>query len=363
MLRQWMEDAGMLVRLDAAGNLRGTYGNPGPRLLIGSHVDTVPGAGAFDGVLGVVIGTALVEALNGRRLRYGIEVVAFSDEEGVRFGVPFLGSRALAGTFDASLLELRDKGGKTVAQVTREFGLDPSAIPQAAIQGDVLGYLEFHIEQGPVLESLGLALGVVETIVGQSRLEIRFTGAANHAGTTPMHLRKDALAGAAEWVGLVERKALGTPGLVATVGQIEARPGAGNVIPGETRASLDVRHASDEVRLSAVGEMVAAAREVARLRKLTVECETRLNQPAVACDPELVRLIERAVGAAGYPVHRMSSGAGHDAMVLAEKVPVGMLFLRSPGGISHHPDESVLATDVEAALSTGLRFLEELDKR
>ena len=356
----------MLVEVDAAGNLRGTHTGSqpdAPRLLIGSHVDTVPGAGAFDGVLGVVIAIALVDALAGRRLRFGIEVIAFSDEEGVRFGVPFLGSRALAGTFDPSLLERRDKDGKTVAQVIREFGLDPSSIPQAAVRGDVLGYLEFHIEQGPVLESIHLPLGVVETIVGQSRVEVRFIGQANHAGTTPMQHRKDALAGAAEWMGLIEREALSSPGMVATVGQIEARPGAPNVIPGEARMSLDVRHASDDMRSSAVARMLASAREVAERRGLTVECETRLNQAAVACDGDLVRLVERAVQTAGYPVYRMASGAGHDAMVLAAKMPVAMLFLRSPGGISHSPAESVLVEDVEAALRTGLRFLEELDQR
>jgi allantoate deiminase len=366
ILREWMTHAEMLVELDSAGNLRGTYAGrevDGARLLIGSHVDTVPGAGAFDGILGVVIGIALVEALNGRRLRFGIEVIAFSEEEGVRFGVPFLGSRALAGTFDPTWLERRDKDGKTVAQVIREFGLDPSLIPLAAVRGAIIGYLEFHIEQGPLLESLDLPLGVVEAIVGQSRLEIRFIGKANHAGTTPMHLRKDALTGAAEWVGTVERMAFSTPGLVATVGQIEARPGAGNVIPGEVTASLDVRHASDDIRSRAFEEIVVAAQDLAARRGLMVECETRLNQPAVNCDRNLVRLVEQAVESAGYPVHRMASGAGHDAMVLAEKMPVAMLFLRSPGGISHHPDESVLAQDVEAALQAGMRFLEELDAR
>ena len=366
MLREWMTETGMQVELDAAGNLRGRYTGcqPGaPVLLIGSHIDTVPGAGAFDGVLGVVIGIALVAALDGRRLRFGIEVVAFSEEEGVRFGVPFLGSRALVGSLDAALLDRRDKDGKTVAQAIRDFGLDPSWIPLAAMRGDVLGYLEFHIEQGPVLDSLDLPLGVVEAIAGQSRLEVRFSGRANHAGTTPMRLRQDALTGAAEWIGLVEREALATPGLVATVGEIEARPGAGNVIAGEVRASLDVRHSDDEVRLRSTGNLVNAAREVAARRALTVNCETRLDQPAVACDRGMVSLLESAVERAGYPVHRIVSGAGHDAMILAEKTPVAMLFLRSPGGISHHPDESVLAKDVDAALLTGLRFLEALAER
>lgn len=365
ILRAWMEDAGMHVHLDAAGNLRGVYAGhsrAAPRLWIGSHVDTVPGAGAFDGVLGVVIGIALVEALQRRRLRFELEVVAFSEEEGVRFGVPFLGSRALAGTFDDALLQTRDRDGITVAQAIRDFGLDPSEIPRACVQERPLGYLEFHIEQGPVLESLNLPLGIVESIVGLSRLELHFIGRANHAGTTPMHLRKDALAGAAEWIAEVERKAAGSPGLVATVGRIEARPGAANVIPGEVRASLDVRHPDDAVRLRAVEEILAAARDLAASRGLTVQSVTRLNQPAIACDPGLTKLVEQSVTAAGFPVHRMSSGAGHDAMVMAAKMPIAMLFLRSPGGISHHPDESVLPGDVEAALQTGLKFLEALDR-
>lgn len=364
LLRRWMHDLGMIVEVDAIGNLRGVYAArqaDAPRLLIGSHIDTVPGAGPFDGVLGVVIGIALVEALNGRHLRFAIEVVAFSEEEGVRFGVPFLGSRALAGSFDSSLLELRDKPGKSVSQALRDFSLDPASIPLAALQGVVAGYLEFHIEQGPVLESLNLPLGVVEAFAGQSRLEVRFIGKANHAGTTPMHLRRDALAGAAEWVSQVEQTALRTPGLVATVGRLDVQPGAGNVIAGDVRASLDVRHASDEVRLRAAGETVAVARQVAERRGLTVECESRLNQPAVTCDHKLVMSMERAVDRAGYPVHRMTSGAGHDAMVLAGKAPVAMLFLRSPGGISHHPDESVYESDVDAALQTGLLLLEELE--
>ena len=362
-LRDWMERIGMQVELDAAGNLRGLY--PGlepeaPHLLIGSHVDTVPGAGAFDGVLGVVIAIALVEALQGRRLRCGIEVAAFSEEEGVRFGVPFLGSRALIGTLDSALLARCDQNGRAVVDAIRDFGLDPDYLPSAILKGDLRGYLEFHIEQGPVLDNLDLPLGLVEAIAGQSRLELRFDGHANHAGTTPMPMRKDALAGAAEWISLVEQEALATPGLVATVGKFEVLPGAGNVIPGEVRASLDVRHANDDSRRSAVERLVNAAQEIAARRNLTIDYSTRLDQSAVACDLDLVAQLERGVVAAGYPVHRMVSGAGHDAMILAQRMPMAMLFLRSPGGISHHPDESVLPDDVEAALQTGLSFLENL---
>jgi allantoate deiminase len=336
-----MEDVGMETRVDAVGNLRGVYGE-GPRLMIGSHLDTAPCGGPFDGVLGVMIAIALVE----RRPLCGVEVAAFSEGEGVRFGVPFIGSRALVGS------PVMDDA---VLTAIREFGLDPAEIPAAAIGGEVAGYLEFHSEQGPVLDSLGLPLGVVEAIAGQSRWQLRFAGQANHAGTTPMNLRRDALAGAAEWIGLVEHVARTTSGLVATVGTIEARPGADNVIPGMVRAGLDVRHALDEVRERALNVLLDGAERIAAPRGLTVEGEPRLEQHTVPLDFEPV---EKAVQSAGYAVHRMISGAGHDAMILARKVPASMLFVRSPGGIGHHPEESVLAEDVDAALAAGDRFLQ-----
>jgi allantoate deiminase len=364
LLGDWMRRLGMQVQVDAVGNLRGLYParNPGaPRLLIASHIDTVPAAGAYDGILGVVLALALVEALGGRSLQYAIEVIAFSEEEGVRFGVPFLGSLALIGAFDPALLARRDSDGCTMEQAIRDFGLDPSRIPGAALRDEAIGYLEFHIEQGPVLESLDLPLGAVDAIAGQTRCEFRFTGSANHAGTTPMSMRRDALAGAAEWIGCVERIALATPGLVATVGRIEAQPGAGNVIPGETLATLDVRHASDDVRAQALREMLDSAHNIADRRRLTARHEIRLDQPAVACDPALTAALDRAVVKAGYPTHRMTSGAGHDAMIVARRIPIAMLFLRSPGGVSHHPDESVREQDVAAALTVGLKFLEELE--
>jgi allantoate deiminase len=343
LVRERMEHAGMSVRVDAVGNLRGMY--PGSdasraRLLIGSHIDTVPDAGAFDGVLGVAIGIGLVELLGGRKLAFPIEVIAFSEEEGVRFGVPFIGSRAVVGTIDEELLAM-------IAPAIREFGLDPDEVPGAALDGDVAAYLEFHIEQGPVLESLDEPLGVVEAIAGQSRMEFTFEGSANHAGTTPMHLRRDALAGAAEWIGCVERVARRTAGLVATVGRVEATPGAGNVIAGRVVCSLDVRHAEDGVRLAARDEMVREAGDVALGRGLRVSHRTLLEQGAVKLDAAVM---------AGMAAPRLVSGAGHDAMILASRVPAAMLFLRSPGGVSHHPDETVRVEDVEAALAAGVRL-------
>lgn len=359
-LTKLMQQAGMRVRVDAAGNLRGVYEGAGPRrLLIGSHLDTVPDAGAFDGVLGVVLGVALIQTLAGRKLPFSVEVVGFSEEEGVRFGVPFLGSRALVGTLDAELLDRRDAQRIRVKEAIHEFGLNPEELPAARIGDDVFGYVEFHIEQGPVLERLDLPVGVVDAIAGQTRASVTFTGQAGHAGTTPMKLRRDALAGAAEWILAVEEEANADDGLVATVGQIRAEPGSANVIAGSASASLDVRHSQDKVRRRAVKRLATRARQIAHGRGLKMEWDARLDQPAVEMDLRLTRVLERAVKASGFPVHRMASGAGHDAMILAAKVPTALLFLRSPGGISHHPKEAVLRGDVEAALKVGQRFLEE----
>ncbi len=358
-----MEPLGAHVRIDAAGNLRGLYpaAQPNaPRLLIGSHLDTVPNAGAYDGVLGVVLAVALLEELQRRRLPFGIEVVGFSEEEGVRFGTPFIGSRALVGRLDRQLLDVQDGQGIAVRKAIERFGLNPEEIPRAQLENDTLGYLEFHIEQGPVLESLNQPLAAVEAISGQSRLEFTFCGRANHAGTTLMHLRHDAIAGAAEWIVKVERTAQSLAGLVATVGKIEAKPGAANVISAEARLTLDVRHSSDEIRICAVKDLNRHAHEIAARRGLSVQESTLLSQRAVAMDPFLTGEIEQAIFKTGCKPHRMVSGAGHDAMILAEKVPAAMIFLRTPGGISHDPAESVAGEDVEKAIECGMHFLDQL---
>lgn len=366
LLRAWMERVGMTVVVDAVGNLRGVYAArkaDAPRLLIGSHIDTVPNAGAYDGVLGVVMAIAMLEVLAGKHLDYAIEVVAFSEEEGVRFGVPFIGSRALIGEVDEGLLDRTDGNGITVRQSIQSFGLDLAKISEAKLQDDAIGYFEFHIEQGPVLESVGRGVGIVETIVGQSRLQFVFRGKANHAGTTPMKLRHDALAGAAEWIYMVEREGNATAGLVATVGQISVKPNAGNVVPAEVVLSLDVRHADDIERLMAVELLINRAQEIATRRGLSVEHSTRLDHSAAKMDEVLVARLEAAARAAGQSPLCMVSGAGHDAMVMAQRLPTAMLFLRSPKGVSHHPEETVRVEDIEAALAVGLKFLEEMDKK
>lgn len=362
-IARWLAPLGVTSRVDAVGNLRIVYPAKqidAPRLLIGSHLDTVPNAGAYDGILGVVLGIALLDSLKGRKLPFAIEVVGFSEEEGVRFGTPFIGSRALVGSLDEEVLSREDSHAISIRKAIEDFGLNPAEIARAAIPEDVLGYVEFHIEQGPVLDSVGHSLGVVEAIAGQSRLDLTFVGHANHAGTTPMNLRYDAVAAAAEWITFVERQAQGTSGLVATVGAIQASPGAVNVIAGEARLSLDVRHRDDEVRTTAVAYLIRQAEQIAGRRQLKVRWNMLLDQRAVSMNPFLVRQISQAASQAGCEACPMVSGAGHDAMIIAGKVPSGMIFLRTPGGISHDPAESVDVGDVAKAIDCGLHLLEQL---
>jgi allantoate deiminase len=354
LLGSWMRGLGMTVWTDAAGNLRGLRGTGDRRLIIGSHLDTVPNAGAYDGVLGVILGIALVEALGPSRPDLSIEVIGFSEEEGVRFGVPFIGSRALVGTLDEGILTAG------VKEAVREFGLDPAQIPDARFDRCAVGYLEIHIEQGPVLDDLGIPLAVVERIAGQSRLNLTFTGRANHAGTTPMHLRRDALTAAAEWIAFLASYASKTEGLVATAGSIHVEPNASNVISEVAKVSLDVRHGDDRTRHDAVAALLASAAEICRTHNIGLTHEVRLDQAAVPMDTRFSELLAASIEEAGYPVHRMVSGAGHDAMIVAPFLPSAMLFLRSPGGVSHHPDEAVHPGDIDAALKAALNFLDHV---
>ncbi len=362
-LRSRMEALGMMVSLDAAGNLRGLWRPAnvvGKRLVLGSHIDTVPDAGAFDGVLGVALALEWTDLARELKFSLAIEVIAFSEEEGVRFGVPFIGSRAVAGRFSSALLELKDADGVTLETAIRAFGLDPGRVDEAAVDRSALGFVEIHIEQGPVLESEGLSVAAVTAIVGQTRLTLDFTGQANHAGTTPMRLRRDALAAAAEWIVAVETLAQRTEGLAATVGKVNVEPNAGNVIPGAARVSLDVRHAYDAARNAAVETLLGQAEAIAARRGLAFSHIRQTDQSAAPMDERLTAILSDSIEAAGFPLKQMPSGAGHDAMVMAARLPTAMLFLRSPGGLSHHPDETVREEDVEAALHVGKRFLARL---
>ncbi|HET6168635.1 MAG TPA: allantoate amidohydrolase [Terracidiphilus sp.] len=362
-LRARMEAMGMSVRVDAAGNLRGIWqpqGASGKCLIMGSHIDTVPDAGAYDGVLGVMLALELVSIAKESASPLAIEVIAFSEEEGVRFGVPFVGSRAVAGRFDPGLLALKDTSGTTIEAAIRDFGLDPGRLSEAAAEENAIGFFEIHIEQGPVLESEKLSIAAVTGIVGQTRRAVEFAGQANHAGTTPMELRRDALAAAAEWISAVEAHAKRSEGLVANVGRIVVTPNAGNVIAGTARMTLDVRHPHDALRLGAVTELEEMANKIAERRELALQITHQLDQPAVPMDERLTAYLAESIGSAGFPLKRMPSGAGHDAMVMAGRMPSAMLFLRSPGGISHNPAETVRDEDVEAALLVGRKFLERL---
>ncbi len=361
LAQEWMQAAGMRVNVDWAGNVRGYYAascEPAARLIIGSHLDTVPNAGRYDGVLGVILGIALVEAIGGRRLGFGIEVIGFSDEEGVRYGLPFIGSRAATGALLAPHLARRDASGVAMYAALDAFRATHADAIEAAVGPHARAYVEFHIEQGPVLEHAGLPLGVVETIAGQSRATITFRGKSGHAGTTPMFLRHDALAAAAEWLTTVESAATLMPGLVATTGRISCEPDAANVIAGRVRCSLDVRHADDAIRRAAVDDFLRTAEAVGNRREIEVENVLEYEQAAVGLDRTLVELADKAVSEVGVSPRHMTSGAGHDAMILAGHVPSVMMFLRSPGGISHHPDEAVYAEDVAAALRAGVGFLQ-----
>ena len=356
LVGEWMVDAGLAVRTDAAGNLIGHLPGADPdagTLLVGSHLDTVRDAGAFDGPLGVLAAVECVALLREREiaLPFALDVLGFSDEEGLRFSTAYLGSRAVAGTFRPELFDLRDWTGVTVRDALRQFGGDPGAIATASRAGErIVGYLEVHMEQGRELERAGLPVGVVSGIAGASRAEARFIGVPGHAGTMGMADRQDALCAAAEWVLEVEHVGRERPGLVATVGRLAAYPGAANVVPGEVSATLDVRHVRDAVRLEAVETLRARAEEVATGRGLHVTWRTRLDNPAVVVDPELTAALERAVTDCGLSLQRLPSGAGHDGVALSELTGIAMLFVRCAGGVSHHPDERVEPGDADVAV-------------
>ena len=366
VLANWMRDAGLEVRIDAVGNLRGRVEGSrptAPALLLGSHLDSVRDAGRYDGPLGILVAIEAADRLRNspQRLPFPVEVIAFADEEGLRFQTTYLGSCALAGSFDPAFLELVDANGVTLRQAMEAFGGKPDALAATALlTGEALAYLEVHIEQGPYLESVEAPVGVVTAISGQSRILAAFAGEAGHAGTVAMHLRRDPLPAAAEIVLAAENLARQTPGLLATVGTIEVTPGASNVIPGQARFSIDIRHPEDEIRTDAVSALERRVREVAASRSLTVEWRIARDHPAVMCHAALTTRLAEAVAAAGLPLERLPSGAGHDAVVMSEVVPVSMLFVRCAGGISHHPAESVATDDVAAAIDVLDRFLDTL---
>jgi allantoate deiminase len=356
----WMSQAGMTVRRDNIGNLRGRYEGTGAgTLLLGSHLDSVRDAGKYDGPLGVLVAIAAVQRLHdaGTRLPYALEVLAFADEEGLRFGSTYLGSRAVVGKLGEEELQRTDEAGISMADAIREFGGNPTKLADDHWSGRPIGYVEVHIEQGPVLESLGLPVGVVPAIAGQDRMRITFSGSAGHAGTVPMEQRRDALVVAAMFVVAVEQEARLRPGLVATVGRLVVEPGASNVIPGRVDLTLDVRHADDQVRLGAARRMIDDAHTLAEGRGLTVDVHPMSERAAVSCSPRITSLLRQAIGDGAVEV---PSGAGHDGVYMSEITDIGMLFVRCKGGVSHNPAESVTAEDVSIAIDVLGRFLELL---
>jgi allantoate deiminase len=370
----WMRSAGLKVRQDATGNLIGRWegSRPGVKtLLLGSHLDTVRDAGRFDGALGVLLPVVALGELRRRgvALPFAVEMLGFSEEEGVRFSNAYLGSKGYAGRLRAGDLQLRDEKGVSVREaIERWSALAPTRLKRLEVKPlhhrsrDLLGYVEVHIEQGPVLENKKLAVGVVSAIAGQTRGRLTFRGKAGHAGTTPMALRRDALAGAAEFVLFAEMLARGCEPLVATVGTVAVMPGAPNVIPGEVVVSLDVRHPRDSSRRAALQLLLAGAKKIARQRRLSVAWQPTQDNGAVACSPQLSALLEHSVRAVQRRSLSLVSGAGHDAVVMSALTPVAMLFVRCRDGLSHHPDEYASPADLAVALRVVVDFLERLAK-
>ncbi|MEM9417542.1 MAG: Zn-dependent hydrolase [Planctomycetota bacterium] len=390
-LSAWMREIGMDVRIDAAGNLVGRLAAapdtpaeptlydkssdetqvldaiqpdvPRPVLLLGSHIDTVPNAGKYDGLLGVIVALAVAERLQElqQQLPFDLDVVAFSEEEGVRFSKPYLGSAAIAGRFDPAWLNRRDNRGQTMHSVITEFGLDPTEISNAAYNPQqVLGFIEMHVEQGPVLERLNKPVGVVNAIAGQSRLILRFSGQAGHAGTTPMYPRQDALVSAAHLIAEVQDYGRSIDGLRATVGYVNCHPNVRNVIPGDVEVSLDVRHAMDDVREIAVDALLETATRIANEDGVAVEVLENQPQPATEMDTVLNGVLSQAMDDAGHEPFDLLSGAGHDAVAMAEAFPVAMLFVRHPDGVSHNPNEQVHEADVAVSIDVLTRAVQRL---
>ncbi|MGA8610610.1 MAG: allantoate amidohydrolase [Xanthobacteraceae bacterium] len=353
------------TEIDGWGNLIGHF--PGTSasaktLLLGSHLDTVPNAGKYDGPLGVLVAIAALESLAQRnvRLPFHVDILGFSDEEGTRFHSAYLGSGALAGLLTEADLDQRDAQGVTVREDVAKFqGADKIALPPPRyLPEQLLGYIEVHLEQGPVLQKMDRALGVVDAIAAQSRLAYIIEGKAGHAGTTPMLARRDALAGAAEIILAIERIGLTQTGLVATVGQLKVEPGASNVIPSRVRFSVDIRHAERRIADDACVQLAAAAKEIATHRQLRVSSEMIQRTEGVRCAPHLIEALAQATKSTQDSVPHLISGAGHDGVILSRITPFAMLFVRCRDGLSHHPDEHVELADIAAAIATLTTFLE-----
>ncbi|RBP02004.1 allantoate deiminase [Roseiarcus fermentans] len=357
----WCAEAGIEARIDAAGNVVGRWEGRkagAPALLVGSHIDTVRDAGRYDGNYGALAALAVVEDLarRGERLDHALEIVAFGDEEGGRWRTTLTGSRALAGDYPEDALDQKDSAGILMRDALARFGGDPDEALRLRADG-VAAFIEAHIEQGPVLEAEGLPIGVVSAINGATRLEVGVDGVSGHAGATPMRLRRDAFAAAAEMALMIERRARGEADLVATVGRMEVWPGAANVIPGHAQFSIDIRAPLDPRREAALADIRAEIAAIARARGVVATAAITHEAGAFTCDPGVVSGLSAAVGSLGVPVRVLPSGAGHDAMAIGRFRPSGMLFVRCKGGISHNPLESITEEDCAFGLAALTRFV------
>lgn len=370
-LTAWMRDAGMTTRVDNVGNLFGRYDaeqatTEPMTFLIGGHVDSVVDAGCYDGILGVLSGIAAVQCLSDsrNRLPYAIEVVAFADEEGNRFHTSFLGSSPVAGLWDPSWLALEDDAGITLEEAIRGGGGDPAAVGGDALDPESrLGFIEVHIEQGPVLQDRGLPVAAVSSITGSDRATIALHGMAGHAGTVPMALRRDALTGAAELVLAIERVGASVPNLVATVGKLDVVPGASNVIAGRAEITLDLRHPDPEIRSRGIADIRDRLQEIAARRQLDPVWVDSPSFGETACDPALTEVLRESIADEGVEPMSLFSGAGHDAITMARVIPVSMMFVRCKDGISHNPAELIVEDDVEVALRVLNRLLATIGRR
>ncbi len=364
LVAKWMREAGMTTRIDALGSVVGRYRarDGGPlTLILGSHIDTVRDAGRFDGALGVVMAIEVVKAAfkSGKRFPFAIEVVAFGDEEGVRFASTLGGSKALAGRFDFKALDETGDDGMSRRKALKAFGTDPSRVSEEALSPDhALGYVEVHIEQGPMLEQEGLPVGIVTAIDGVTRGTVEVDGVAGHAGTVPMPMRNDALAAAAEMLLAIEARARSQSNLVATAGKIEVPGAAANTIPGRVRFTLDIRSPSDPERINAVNDIKKAIAAIAERRGVTAKLLVGHEVPAALCDGALSDQLARVVEAMGIKPRRLPSGAGHDAMAFDKVIPFAMLFVRCRGGVSHNPAEFASPDDIDVAARVLSAFLD-----
>lgn len=361
-LSEWMGSAGMEVRMDNAANLIGRYTSQSEHaktLIFGSHQDTVPNGGKYDGILGVILPIALIHYLHQHAiaLPFNIDVVAFSDEEGTRFQSTLLGSKAISGTFEPSMLAAEDAAGITMRDALVQFGCQPELIAQDAYQpGDVLGFVELHIEQGPQLEASQLPVGIVTAITGIERHILSIKGKAGHAGTVPMDMRQDALVGAAKAIDMFDLLCKREADLVGVVGKITNYPNGVNVIPQQTDITIELRSPNDASRFAARDEIYSNIQSIMDSYHLEYDLKQIYDQSAVDCSPLLSQQLAKSVEMAGIKPKYLFSGAGHDGLAVCQLTDIAMLFMRCKAGVSHHPDEAISLSDLAVAAEVLFHF-------